>query len=417
MFKIISNSFNSDSLRTIFLLKFNRRTIEKMFFFGVLCFTLVIFAGSVTPVLAEETEAPSLEKPTKNEGIPASKKKKSSSKTNDLSERDALFAELEKHSAILKAQEKVLKIVSEIISPSVVHITSDSVKTGPRGERIKQHDEGSGIIIQRQERFFILTNHHVIKDALNDNIEIQFTDNRTTNPIHVWYDKETDIAVLEVKEKELIPAKIGDSNQTDIGDFVLAVGSPFGLNSSVTFGIISAKGRRALNIDANVNLQDFIQTDAAINPGNSGGPLVNLQGEVIAMNTAIASNTGVSAGIAFSIPINMVELIADQLIIYGKAKRAYLGVTLESSFTPRQAKAMGIEMGNGARVSEVAPGSPAALGNISPGDVIVTFNKTSVDDEKHLYNLVNLTEIGPEIPVMVYRSGKIYSTKIRLLER
>lgn len=417
MFKNISDSLNSKSLHTFFLRTFSCRTIERTVFFGVLCFCLVTFAGNVTPVPAEETEAPSLEKPAENGENSKSKENKTSPQTSDSSERDALFAELEKQSAILKAQEKVLKIVSEIISPSVVHITSDSVKRGPRGERIKQHDEGSGIIIQRQNRFFILTNHHVIKDALYENIEIQYFDNRTANPIHVWYDKETDIAVMEVQEKGLIPAKIGDSNQTDIGDFVLAVGSPFGLNSSVTFGIISAKGRRALNIDANVNLQDFIQTDAAINPGNSGGPLVNLQGEVIAMNTAIASNTGVSAGIAFSIPIKMVELIADQLIIYGKAKRAYLGVTLESAFTSRQAKAMGIEKGNGALVSEVAPGSPAALGNISAGDVIVTFNKTSVDDEKHLYNLVNLTEIGPEIPVMVYRNGKIYSTTIRLLER
>ena len=417
MTKKFSYSSDSNSSHTNFLLTLSRGTIARTILLGILCFTLAVFAGSVTSVLAGETEAPTLEKPAEKGEKSILKEKKSSSDPNDSSKRDALFAELEKQSAILKAQEKVLKIVSEIISPSVVHITSDSVKRGPRGERIKHHDEGSGIIIQHQDRFFILTNHHVIRDALNENIEIQYFDNRTTNPIRVWYDKETDIAVMEVQEKGLIPAKIGDSNQTDIGDFVLAVGSPFGLNSSVTFGIISAKGRRALNIDANVNLQDFIQTDAAINPGNSGGPLVNLQGEVIAMNTAIASNTGVSAGIAFSIPINMVELIADQLILYGKAKRAYLGVTLDSSFTPLKAKALGIEKGNGALVTEVAPGSPAALGNISPGDVIVTFNKTSVDDEKHLYNLVNLTEIGPEIPVMVYRNGKIYSTTIRLLER
>lgn len=417
MFKNISFSLNSGSSYLSSRRQFIGWVPARMIFFGILCFILAISSGNVMPVLAEETEAPSLEKPAENGKNATSKEKKTNKKTSDSNDRDALFAELEKQSEILKAQEKVLKIVSEIISPSVVHITSDSIKRGPRGERIKQHDEGSGIIVQHQDRFFILTNHHVIKDALSENIVIQYTDNRTTNPIHVWYDKETDIAVMEVKEKGLIPAKIGDSNKTDIGNFVLAVGSPFGLNSSVTFGIISAKGRRALNIDANVNLQDFIQTDAAINPGNSGGPLVNLQGEVIAMNTAIASNTGVSSGIAFSIPINMVELIADQLIIYGKAKRAYLGVTLDSTFTPLKAKAMGIEKGNGAMVSEVAPGSPAALGNISPGDVIVTFNKTSVDDEKHLYNLVNLTEIGPEIPVMVYRGGKIYSTTIRLLER
>jgi len=389
----------------------------KLVSFLALGFVLFFSCGTGTVLLAEEIKAPSLEKPTEKAENSTSKEELAAQKAVNSSERDALFAELEKQSEILKAQEKVLKIVSQIISPSVVHITSDAVKLGSRGERIKLHDEGSGIIVQHRERFFVLTNYHVIKEAQCGNIVIQYTDNRTTNPIHVWYDKETDVAVLEVAEKGLIPAKIGDSNLTDIGDFVLAVGSPFGLNSSVTFGIISAKGRRALNLDANVNLQDFIQTDAAINPGNSGGPLVNLQGEVIAMNTAIASNTGASAGIAFSIPINMVELIADQLIIYGKAKRAYLGVTLDSTFTSLNAKTLGIEKGNGALVQEVAPGSPAALGNISPGDVIVTFNKTSVDDEKHLYNLVNLTEIGPEIPVMVYRGGKIYSTKIKLLER
>lgn len=411
MLKNYLYSWDSDSSDRFFLRKLRIRTSVRMILLWALGISLVVCAVDVAPVHSQETATPVLEKPTEN------KVHSIVQKTNDSSKREALFAELEKQSAILKAQEKVLKIVAEIISPSVVHITSDSVKYGGRGERIKHHDEGSGIIIQHKERFFILTNYHVIRDALNENIEIQYTDNRMTNPIHVWYDKETDIAVLEVKEKDLIPAKIGDSNQTDIGNFVLAVGSPFGLDSTVTFGIISAKGRRALNIDANVNLQDFIQTDAAINPGNSGGPLVNLQGEVIAMNTAIASSTGVSAGIAFSIPINMVELIADQLILYGKAKRAYLGVTLDSTFTVSKAKALGIEKGNGALVSEVAPGSPAAQGNITVGDVIVSFNNRSVDDEKHLYNLVNLTEIGPEIPVMVFRGGKVYTTNIRLLER
>ncbi|MDO4628273.1 MAG: trypsin-like peptidase domain-containing protein [Planctomycetia bacterium] len=332
-------------------------------------------------------------------------------------ERENLRKELAEQSKILQAQANVLKIVSKIIEPSVVHIKADMTKRGPRGERINFHDEGSGIIISRNEKFYILTNHHVIRESLPENIVVQLYDNRITHPIHVWFDVETDIAVLEMREMDLIPATLGDSNAMDIGDFVLAVGSPFGLDRSVTFGIISAKGRRAINLDANVNLQDFIQTDAAINPGNSGGPLVNLQAEVIAMNTAIASSSGANAGIAFSIPIRMVMLIADQLIMYGKARRAYLGVTLDSNFTATQAKSYGFEKAQGARVVEVQPDSPAARANFAVGDIILKFNNASVEDEKHLYNLVNLADINNEIPVTVFRNGKVYKINIKLLER
>lgn len=332
-------------------------------------------------------------------------------------ERAKLFAELEKHSEILQAQANVVKLVAKIIEPSVVHIKSDMTKRGPHGERISLHDEGSGIITFRNECFYVLTNHHVIREALPENISVQFSDNRISHPKHVWFDEETDIAVLEMTETDLIPAVLGDSNSLEIGDFVLAVGSPFGLDRSVTFGIISAKGRRAINLSANVHLQDFLQTDAAINPGNSGGPLVNLRAEVIAMNTAIASPSGTSAGIAFSIPIRMVMLVADQLILYGHARRAYLGVTLDANFTLKRAKELGLPRANGACVTEVQPDSPASLANFAVGDVILKFNGVAVEDEKHLYNLVNLTEIGKEIPVTVYRNSKVYRINIRLQER
>ncbi len=339
------------------------------------------------------------------------------SQTPTAEERDRLREELVEQSKILQAQANVLKLVSKIIEPSVVHIKADMVKRGPHGERISFHDEGSGIIISRNDKYYILTNFHVIRESLPENIDIQLYDNRITHPIHVWSDIETDIAVLEMGEKDLVPATIGDSNAMDIGDFVLAVGSPFGLDRSVTFGIISAKGRRAINIDANVNLQDFIQTDAAINPGNSGGPLVNLRAEVIAMNTAIASNSGTNAGIAFSIPIRMVVLIADQLIVYGKARRAYLGVSLQTEFTIHQAKRLGLENNLGACVTEVQPGSPAAKANFSKDDVILKFNNITVEDDKHLYNLVNLADINQTIPVTVFRKGKVYNISIKLLER
>ena len=332
-------------------------------------------------------------------------------------DREELRRELEKHSEILQAQAKVVKLAAKIIEPSVVQIKADMLKRGARGEQIKFHDEGSGIIVDRNGKFYVLTNHHVIRESLAEQIEIKLHDGRRTNPVHTWFDEETDIAVLEMKETDLIPAAIGDSNLMEIGDFVLAFGSPFGLQSSVTFGIISAKGRRAINLAANVNLQDFIQTDAAINPGNSGGPLVNLQAEVIAMNTAIASSSGTNAGIAFSIPIRMVTLIADQLIRYGKARRAYLGVTLDSHFSLHDAKNLGLPHSYGARVLDVQPDSPAAKANFTEGDVILKFNGSTVEDDKHLYNLVNLAEIGKEIPVTVYRSGKVYKINIFLTER
>ncbi len=332
-------------------------------------------------------------------------------------EREELLKELKKHSEILQAQAKVVKLVAKIIEPSVVQIKADMLKRGAHGEQIRFHDEGSGIIVERNGKFYVLTNHHVVRESLAEQIEIKLHDGRRTNPIHTWYDEETDVAVLEMKETDLVPAAIGDSNLTEIGDFVLAFGSPFGLQSSVTFGIVSAKGRRAVNLAANVNLQDFIQTDAAINPGNSGGPLVNLQAEVIAMNTAIASSSGTNAGIAFSIPIRMVTLIADQLIRYGKAHRAYLGVTLDSHFTIQDARKLGLPHSYGARVLEVQPDSPAAKANFTKGDVILKFNGSTVEDEKHLYNLVNLTEIGKEIPVTVYRNGKVYKINIFLNER
>ncbi|MBO5437650.1 MAG: PDZ domain-containing protein, partial [Thermoguttaceae bacterium] len=213
------------------------------------------------------------------------------------------------------------------------------------------------------------------------------------------------------------PAALGDSNQVDIGDFVLAVGSPFGLDNSVTFGIVSAIGRRTISLASNVSLQDFIQTDAAINPGNSGGPLLDLNAEVIGMNTAIASNSGNNAGIAFSIPIRMVTLVADQLIMYGKTRRAYLGVNLEKNFTIQQAREIGLERPRGALVTTVLNPSPAYQAKFRKGDLILEFNGIPVEDDMHLYNLVNLTEIDEKVTLKVYRAGEIYEVEVQLWER
>jgi serine protease Do len=222
----------------------------------------------------------------------------------------------------------------------------------------------------------------------------------------MWSDRATDIAVIEVADRPLTAARLGDSDRVDIGDFVLAVGSPFGLSHSVTFGIISAKGRRDLELgDDSLRLQDFLQTDAAINPGNSGGPLLNLRGEVIGINTAIASASGGSEGIGFAIPINMAMAVAEQLLEKGRVERAYLGVQLDSQFTLEKALASGLPRRVGAYVTGVTPGSPAQRGQIQPGDVIVSYDGVVIEDDNHLVNRVGLTPVGKEVVVEIIRNG------------
>ncbi len=210
---------------------------------------------------------------------------------------------------------------------------------------------------------------------------------------------------------------MGDSDKIEIGDFVIAIGSPFGLSHSVTFGILSAKGRRDLSLgEQKIELQDFFQTDAAINPGNSGGPLLNLRGEVIALNTAIASSSGGSEGIGFAIPINMAIHVAEQLIRYGKLRRGYLGVTLDPNFTAADLSTAGYNLLSGALVKNVRSGSPAEAANLQRGDIVVEFNGRRVDNDDHLVAQVGLTPTGTSVPLIIYRDGKRYRTQVVLTD-
>ncbi|MEX2560528.1 MAG: trypsin-like peptidase domain-containing protein, partial [Pirellulales bacterium] len=265
---------------------------------------------------------------------------------------------------------------------------------------------GSGVVIEIKAKLYELTNRHVIKDAEPADIVISLADGRDLSPVRVWEDAETDVAVMSVSAPGLVAARLGNSDLVEIGDFVVAVGSPFGLSHSVTYGIISAKGRRDLALGDDVALQDFLQTDAAINPGNSGGPLINLRGEVIGMNTAIASNSGGNEGIGFSIPINMVAKVARQLIEQGRVVRAFLGVNLDPKFTPAAAVKIGLPGRRGARINSLRSGSPAEAARLQAGDVILRFNGVRVDNDTHLIYLVNLTEVGKEVPIVVYRDGQ-----------
>jgi serine protease Do len=223
---------------------------------------------------------------------------------------------------------------------------------------------------------------------------------------------------MAINTEGLVPARLGDSGKLEIGDFVLAVGSPFGLSHSVTYGIISAKGRRDLRLgDDGVQYQDFLQTDAAINPGNSGGPLLNLRGEVIGLTTAIASSSGANEGIGFAIPINMAMVIADQLVERGLVVRAFLGVKLDASFGPAEAARLGMARPQGARVTGITRNSPAELARIQVGDVILEFDGSRVEDDMHLINLVSLTPVQKEVDVRLLREGRPVHLRVRVANR
>jgi len=335
-------------------------------------------------------------------------------------ERAELKQSLERHAKVLEAQSALLKTVAKLVGPTVVHIEADATPANSlqygRGRQIEE--AGSGVIIQQKNAFYVLTNRHVVRNSAPEGIKINLADGRRIYPSKVWEDPETDVAVLAITAPNVVDAPLGDSDRMEIGDFVLAVGSPFGLSHSVTFGIISAKGRRDLRLgDTNLRFQDFLQTDAAINPGNSGGPLVNLRGEVIGINTAIASNSGGNEGIGFAIPVNMFMAVARQLVEQGKVRRAFLGVSLDSKFGPAMAAEIGLPVPVGARVTAVTPRTPAESAGIQVGDVIVEFNRVRIEDDAHLVNLVSLTEVGKKVPLVVYRDRKTLAFQVVVGDR
>jgi serine protease Do len=330
-------------------------------------------------------------------------------------DRAALFASISADVDALERQGNILKRVIKYAKPTIVHIEAARVAERKSSE---VEEAGSGVIVLMNGKHFVLTNRHVIKDSIPSRIKIKLADGRLLYPTKVWSDRGTDIAVMAVNAQRLVAANIGDSDKLEIGDFVLAVGSPFGLSHSVTYGIISAKGRRDLELgDDGVRFQDFLQTDAAINPGNSGGPLLNLRGEVVGLNTAIASASGGNEGIGFTIPINMVKSVAMQLIERGAVVRAFLGVHLDSKFGPEAAARLGLPRVEGARVSGVTPGSPAEQAQIQVGDIILQFDGQRIEDDGHLVNLVSTTPLEKEVAVTVYRDGKPVGVRVKVSDR
>jgi Do/DeqQ family serine protease len=269
---------------------------------------------------------------------------------------------------------------------------------------------GSGVIVDSKNGY-IITNHHVVENA--SEITITLLDNRTFSAKVIGSDEGADIAVLQAKQPNLIAMALGDSTRLEVGDYVVAVGNPFGLQHTVTAGIVSALGRSGINPDG---YEDFIQTDASINPGNSGGALVNLRGELVGINSAILSRSGGNIGIGFAIPVNMVKSVMDQLIKYGQVKRGVLGVNIYP-VTPDIAKEFGVAESSGALVAGVAQGSAAERAGIKTGDIITSINGVTMKDAGELRNTIGMLRIGDKVEVGLLRDGKPRKVTALIAER
>lgn len=258
---------------------------------------------------------------------------------------------------------------------------------------------GSGVIIDANQGF-VVTNNHVIDKA--DEIRVTLRDGRSFDAKVIGKDPEADLAVLQIKAEKLNALHFADSDKARVGDFVVAIGNPFGLGQTVTSGIISALGRSGLGIEG---YEDFIQTDASINPGNSGGALVNFNGELLGINTAIIGPSGGNVGIGFAIPSNMAKDIIDQLISHGEVKRGQLGVLVQQ-LTEELARAFDIPFGNGVVVSQVIPDTPAAKAGVKQGDVIISINGVKVKTPAQLRNAIGLQRVGKKFRLSLLRNGK-----------
>ncbi|HEY0634403.1 MAG TPA: DegQ family serine endoprotease [Gammaproteobacteria bacterium] len=258
---------------------------------------------------------------------------------------------------------------------------------------------GSGVVVDAQKGY-ILTNHHVIGQAFE--IEVNLHDGRTLQAKLIGADPETDIAVLQVQPEKLTALPMVDSDKLRVGDFVVAVGNPFGLGQTVTSGIVSALGRSGLGIEG---YEDFIQTDASINPGNSGGALINLRGELVGINTAILSKSGGNVGIGFAIPVNMAKEVMTQLIEHGEVRRGVLGVQAQD-LTPELASAFDLQEQRGAVVTQVTEGSPAAKAGLKAGDIITAVNGKPVRSSAEVRNIVGMLRIGQKVEMQLKRDGK-----------
>ena len=280
--------------------------------------------------------------------------------------------------------------------------------SNPRGQQPRERTSGGSGIIIDAKKGYILTNHHVIADAVD--IQITLHDRRQLTAKKVGSDEGTDIALLQVEAKDLDALPIGDSNELRVGDYVFAVGSPFGLQKTVTSGIVSALSRTGGGIE---EYEDFIQTDAAINPGNSGGPLVNLKGELIGVNTAIYGPGGGNVGVGFAVPTSMVKGVIAQLQEFGEVRRGRIGVAI-SDITPEVAANLGIDRTEGALIGRVEKGTPADVAGVRAGDVAIEMDGRPLRGSADLRNRIGLLTVGTTVDLTVLRDGQKRNFKISI---
>lgn len=304
--------------------------------------------------------------------------------------------------------------VLEKVTPGVVNISTESRVRGPNGltrdptfgqffrfdptERLRQ-GTGSGVIVDAAKGY-IVTNHHVINGA--DGIKVTLWDGRQIDAKVIGSDADTDIAVVQVQADKLTAVPLGDPEKLRVGDFVVAIGNPFGLGQSVTSGIVSALGRGGLNLEG---YEDFIQTDASINPGNSGGALVDATGRLIGINTAIIGPTGGNVGIGFAVPVNMAKAVMDQLISYGEVQHGRLGVSI-ADLNPALGKELGTDRTAGVAVVDVERGSAGDRAGLRKGDVITGVNGTKTPFAREVRNRIGLLRPGEKIELSILRDGR-----------
>ena len=308
--------------------------------------------------------------------------------------------------------------VTQQVGPAIVSIhtarTTRSASRSPLFDRFGlpesprvQQGLGSGVVVS--DEGYILTNNHVVKEA--GEIQVVLSDKREFAAEVVGTDPKTDLAVIRIKADELPVSPLGDSDVLQVGEWVVAIGSPFGLEQTVTAGIISAKGRANMRI---AEYEDFIQTDAAINPGNSGGALINTRGEVIGINTAIESRSGGNQGIGFAIPINMAQKVMQDLIERGKVVRGWLGVTIHDLDAKLQER---LDRRDGSVIASVLQGGPADRAGLRPGDVVLRWNGKPVQDSAQLKNAVARTPIGEKAAIDILRKGKAHQLAVTITDR
>ena len=328
-----------------------------------------------------------------------------------LADIDPLLAHEPHGIEMLEAMEKAITDLSEKVTPTVVNITPiRDIPPGQGYQRRAPYTQGTGSGVIISEDGIIVTNNHVIGEDSTE-AQVRLSDRTTLIARVIGRDKETDIAVIKITvDHPLAAAKFGDSTKLKVGQWVLAVGNPMGLDRTVTLGVVSGIGRERLNLS---RYENFIQTDAAINPGNSGGPLFNLRGEVVGINTAIIH---MAQGIGFSIPAEMVSRVVKQLVSQGRVVRGWLGVGIQA-LTKELAEQFGVKEGQGVLINEVYEHDPAHAAGIKPGDIILTVNDSPVDTPNQLSRLVAKVEPGQTADIRVLRDGQELTFQVAMVEK